>query len=106
MLPKGLPELINLYLKGNCTPAEKQQVENWYETYQATEKEFHDDNEALITSSAQRSLDRLHLKISLAEPKKTRWIKPLWFRQMAAAAVLLLFLCAGMKVYKNFNRPA
>lgn len=104
MPPKELSKLIGLYLNGKCNPAEKEQLERWYGTYQITEKEFYGEEEDLIASSAERSLVNLHLKIKLAEPKKRSWTNSSWLRY---AAILFIIFCAGLLlVYKNSNQSA
>ncbi|HWW39321.1 FecR family protein, partial [Pedobacter sp.] len=99
MLPEELPELIKLYLKGTCTPAQKEQVEKWYEEHQFTEMEFYNQDEVLIADSAQRSLTILKRKILSTRPEKTKSIRLLYI----AAAVMLVLLSAGLMMYKNFN---
>nr|WP_199078508.1 FecR family protein [Pedobacter sp. ASV19] len=99
MLPEELPELINLYLKGTCTPAQKEQVEKWYEEHQFTEMEFYNHDEGLIVDSAQRSLTILKRKILSTQPERAKSIRLLYI----AAAVILLLLSVGLMVYKNFS---
>jgi transmembrane sensor len=99
MLPEELPELINLYLKGTCTPAQKEQVEKWYEEHQFTEMEFYNHDEGLIADSAQRSLTILKQKILSGQPESIKSIRLLYI----AAAVVLLLLSVGLMVYKNFS---
>jgi len=99
MLPEELPELINLYLKGTCTPAQKEEVEKWYEEHQFTELEFYSQDEVLIADSAQRSLTILKRKILSAQPERIRSIRLFYI----AAAVMLLLLSVGLMVYNNFN---
>lgn len=99
MLPEELPELINLYLKGTCTPAQKEQVEKWYEEHQFTEMEFYNHDEGLIADSAQRSLTILKRKILSGQPESTKSIRLLYI----AAAVILLLLSVGLMIYNNFS---
>ncbi|PTS99428.1 hypothetical protein DBR11_12390 [Pedobacter sp. HMWF019] len=99
MLPEELPELINLYLKGTCTPAQKEQVEKWYEEHQFTDMEFYNHDEGLIVDSAQRSLTILKRKILSTQPERAKSIRLLYI----AAAVILLLLSVGLMLYKNFS---
>lgn len=106
MLPEELPELINTYLNGTCTPEQKKQIENWYQDYQCTEKDFYGQDKDLMVSSFQRSLEGLHRKIELKQgPARSLRIKRTWSRSVAIAASLLLLVFAGLMVYKAIRKP-
>src|SRR5690349_6537 len=100
---KSKQELLEKYSKGKCTPEEQRFVENWY-------------NEQAVLLSDQlpapdydHARDEIWLKLPSAVPGKqiepvklVKSAKPTVIRfRLAAAAVLLLCLGAGLYAYKS-----
>jgi len=92
--------LIKKYLEDKCTPAEKLEVEAWFELYRGGDREFYDNDEKLIDQAMMRSLVNIHQKIdslqTTADEDKIVHLKPkLKFHWIAIAATVLLFIMAG-----------
>ena len=92
--------LIKKYLENKCTPAEKLEVEAWFELYRGGDREFYDNDEKLIDQAMMRSLVNIHQKIdslqTTADEDKIVHLKPkLKFHWIAIAATVLLFIMAG-----------
>jgi ferric-dicitrate binding protein FerR (iron transport regulator) len=92
--------LIKKYLEDKCTPAEKLEVEAWFELYRGGDREFYENDEKLINQAMMRSLVDIHQKIDSSQASededKIVHLKPkLKFRWIAIAATVLLFIMAG-----------
>ena len=92
--------LIKKYLEDKCTPAEKLEVEAWFELYRGGDREFYDNDEKLIDQAMMRSLVNIHQKIdsskTTADEDKIVPLKlKLKFHWIAIAATVLLFIMAG-----------
>jgi ferric-dicitrate binding protein FerR (iron transport regulator) len=97
MSDKDLIYLIEKYLEGNCTAAEKQEVELWFEEYVAGDREYYDDDESQIKQAAERSLAMIQQKT------KRNALRLMMVRRLAAAVVfVVLSACA----YLYFSAPA
>lgn len=99
----NLPNLIDKYLAGNCTPAEKAEVETWFEQHRASAKEFYNDDAELVANAEARSLAVIKNRIAADEtatsPAKVFKLKRAW-PWMAAASVVL---AAGLWLFPNAN---
>lgn len=87
--------LIQKYLSGEANEEEKRQVEQWYESFDASNLEFAAEDVDKANESGARSLKMIREKIvegRLAEapPASTRKVLGIRQRLVAAAAVLLL----------------
>jgi hypothetical protein len=97
--------LIKKYLEDQCTPAEKLEVEAWFELYRGGNREFYDNDQELINQAMIKSLANIHQKIASLptaeydnkeEESKVVSLKPGFkFRWIAVAASILLFIVIG-----------
>jgi transmembrane sensor len=101
MTDDQLITLIQKYLNGNCTPEEKELVEQWYATLNNEERAFYDNDPQRITASAQRSLERIRATVPMKTNRRTAI-----YRWVAAASVLLLLGAGGWWALKRPVAPA
>ncbi|MEN0052033.1 MAG: FecR family protein [Mucilaginibacter sp.] len=97
--------LIKKYLEDQCTPAEKLEVEVWFELYRGGEREFYDNDRELINQAMMKSLANIHQKIASIETTEDShnegenrivYLKPTFrLRWIAIAATILLFMTIG-----------
>jgi len=99
--------LIKKYLEDQCTPAERLEVEAWFELYRDGDREFYDNNQELINQAMMKSLANIYQKINSSESATYEDVmaenkenvahmqpKPK-FRWIAIAATVLLFITTG-----------
>ncbi|WP_413668276.1 FecR domain-containing protein [Mucilaginibacter sp. Mucisp86] len=90
--------LIAKYLAGECTPSEKQEVERWYDEYDAGNKKYLNDDAEEIKSSAERSFEELRERLALpvevpgGQIKSFKVSVKVW---LAAASILLVLSVGG-----------
>lgn len=100
--------LIKKYLDGQCTPAETQIVEAWYDSQKDEHAVFHKGDPALINQSAVRSLQNIRTKIAEQREAENNFIPekqtaPLFRNWMTAAASVLIFLIGGLYLYPRLK---
>jgi ferric-dicitrate binding protein FerR (iron transport regulator) len=100
--------LIAKYLAGQCTPSEKQEVERWYDEYDAGNKKYLNDNADEMQTSAERSFEDLRARLSLPAETRRNQIRPItsgiriWF---AAASILVIFAIGGYFLLMHTTKP-
>lgn len=107
--------LIKKYLDNQCAPAEKLEVETWFELYRGGDREFYDNNHELIDQAMMKSLANIYQQMDASEPTagddavtaaedNVMHLRPKFkFSMIAVAASVLLFIIAGgyFVRYKN-----
>lgn len=83
-------ELVDRYLRGQCTPAEKHLVESWYREHAAGLRLPPQTKDPLI--QREQSWASIHQKIG-----NVRRVRQL--RAVAAAAAVMVFLTVGLLIY-------
>jgi hypothetical protein len=101
--------LIKKYLEDQCSPAEKLEVETWFELYRGGDREFYDSDPELINQAMMKSLANIHQKIAsspslenddVEDDDKVVELKPGFrFRWISIAASILLFISIGSYFY-------
>ena len=88
-------ELLRRYLAGNCTPAERQCVEEWYASYENGPLLYNDEKcpEAIALKEKTKSTIR---EIIAAQTIDVPAIRKRGFTYMHAAAAILVLLMAGI----------
>jgi len=103
-----LNQLIAKYLAGECTPSEKQEVERWYDQYDAGDKKYRNDDTDEMQASAERSFEELSKRLSLSTPTRLTQIRPIrpvikvW---LAAASVLLMISFGSYFLFRQYAKP-
>lgn len=87
------PSLLEKYLAGECSPAERQQVEAWFKAGGDISR----PDITLTGQDQQRLLDSLHRKMDGADRK----VRRLWPFQRIAAAVIFLMVMAGAGIWAS-----
>lgn len=92
-VPEHIVALIEKYLEGKATPSEKDELNNWYHSFNDEETEVllnpEDSGEALEQRLKMRLLQTIRKKDKkTAAPHRRKWM-------VAAAAILLIMLSAG-----------
>jgi transmembrane sensor len=96
MADQYLIDLIEKYLEGQCTPAEKVEVEQWYEQYYDGDHVFYEGDTEKISVAAERSLLMIREKLNRADEfqyPNVVVMKPRWNLAWVAASILLV--CIG-----------
>lgn len=91
--------LIQKYVDGSCTAAEKEMVEQWYASLNEEQKAFYDNDPIRIAASMQRSLEKIMTAIAEKPVKRLTTYK--W---LAAAASIALLISAGAWWYLRFHK--
>lgn len=104
--------LIKKYLDNQCSPAEKLEIETWFEHYSGGDRAFYNNDSGLINEAMFRSLVSIREKIAVSEnagdATKEIPLKPKFkFRYAAIAATVLLFMVAGsyLAIHKKAVAP-
>lgn len=89
------PDLIRNYLAGKCTPEEKREVEDWYNTFEkdTSALEFLSEEETEKLRSVIFRQIREKIKIQERIPDRPR---AMWLRPAAAGIAALLVIGAGL----------
>lgn len=98
--------LIKKYLKNQCTPAEKLELETWFELYSGGDRAFYDNDSELINQAMMRSLINIQQKIESSQTPEVvnKVLRPQHkFRWVAVAATMLLFTVIGIYFYSYKN---
>ncbi|SEM32672.1 FecR family protein [bacterium A37T11] len=99
-----IQQLIILYTDGTASPAERQRLENWYETIQAPQAPF--SSEAAKTLLQQQLLQGIYRQRPALKPRhQVRYIR-LYY---SSAAILLIALATALYFYRStsiVNRPS
>lgn len=98
--------LIKKYLKNQCTPAEKLELETWFELYSGGDRAFYDNDSELINQAMMRSLINIQQKIDSSQTPEVanKVLRPQHkFRWVAVAATILLFTVIGIYFYSYKN---
>lgn len=106
MSAEEIAELIDLYLKEECSPAQKELVTQWYEKYRVTDQEFYNGDAAQVRGSLEKSLSGLREKINAANDKVEVPVKKIWPKRLIAAAILLISCSAALLFYNNYQSGA
>ncbi|MDB5061532.1 MAG: hypothetical protein JWP67_1375 [Mucilaginibacter sp.] len=96
--------LIRKYLEDQCTPAEKLEIETWFELYSGGDRAFYDNDSELINQAMMRSLINIQQKIDSSQTPEAaiKVLRPqpkFKFRWIAVAATVLLFTVIGSYFY-------
>jgi hypothetical protein len=86
--------LIKKYLENQCTPAEKLELETWFELYSGGDRAFYDNDSELINQAMMRSLINIQQEIDSSQIPEVanKVLRPQpKFRWIAVAATVLLF---------------
>jgi ferric-dicitrate binding protein FerR (iron transport regulator) len=103
-----LNHLIAKYLAGQCTPSEKQEVERWYDQYDAGDKKYRNDDTEEMQASAERSFEKLSKRLSLSTSIRGNQIRPIrpvikvW---LAAASILLMISFGSYFLFRQRAKP-
>jgi hypothetical protein len=104
--------LIKKYLEDRCAPAEKLEVETWFELYRGGNREFYDSDQELIEQAMMKSLANIHQKIASSQTgdddyKVVELKSGFRFRWIAIAASILLFISIGsyFAIHKKVMPP-
>jgi ferric-dicitrate binding protein FerR (iron transport regulator) len=101
MHPKQLQELLTKYREGKCTEEEKALVESWYLTYEQNDlPDIPQHAQEQHLAEVWQSLPVHEEQQPVTHPHRLPW----W--RMAAAAVLLITLGAGLYFYIRKPAPA
>lgn len=103
MSAKEISKLIDLYLKGACSPAQEEQVKQWFEEYSITDREFYNGDTAQVQASLQKTLSCLREKINTVSNEVEVPVKKLWPKRLVAAAILLISCSAALLFYNNYK---
>ncbi|TCC96538.1 FecR family protein [Pedobacter hiemivivus] len=103
MSAEEISELIDLYLKGACSPTQKELVTQWYEKYSVTDQEFYNGDTAQLRGSLEKSLSGLTEKINAANDQVEVPVKKVWPKRLIAAAILLISCSAALLFYNNYQ---
>ncbi|TKC57138.1 DUF4974 domain-containing protein [Pedobacter hiemivivus] len=103
MSAEEISELIDLYLKGACSPAQKELVTQWYEKHSVTDHEFYNGDTAQLRGSLEKSLSGLREKINAANDQVEVPVKKVWPKRLIAAAILLISCSAALLFYNNYQ---
>lgn len=83
---------IDKYLSGEGDPVERQEVEEWYEQYEAVEKEIYDGDPEAMNSAADRVFARVHSQITKESTRPgPAWVDESGSRRMQSASAFRLF---------------
>ncbi|WPU93217.1 FecR family protein [Mucilaginibacter sabulilitoris] len=104
--------LIKKYLDNQCSPAEKLEIETWFEHYSGGDRTFYNNDSGLINDAMFRSLVNIRERITASETtevdgKEVRLQPKFRFRYAAIAATVLLFIVAGsyLAIHKKAAAP-
>jgi len=107
MADEQLINLIEKYLDGKASEAEKLEVEQWFENLSDEDKVFYNNDPDQIRQAAGRSMLAIKKKIALAEPTVIPLNPKRRFAYIAAAASVLLCCSIGLYIYKHqIQKPA
>lgn len=114
MTESQLTLLIKKYLSGEANEEERAQIEQWYESFDASRIEFAEGNAEAMNESTIRSLEAIKEKIEQQQRESTqemRLLKPEqkphhWWRVAAAAAIFILLSGGAYFLLNNkqFNK--
>jgi ferric-dicitrate binding protein FerR (iron transport regulator) len=100
--------LIEKYLAGKCTPAEKLLVEQYYSAMDENLPEFYNNDGEKIAQSAKESLKVVESKIALLNKKSDTAVSPKgaiirYLKPLSIAASLLLLVSISIIIYQKIN---
>lgn len=85
----NIPELLEKYRRGNCTPEEMASVENWYQQLEKGEAGYLDKHPDFEAAALQQLRSRLpELQTVHPANQQTKQIRTLFIRRTAAAAIM------------------
>ncbi|MNK28396.1 fec operon regulator FecR [compost metagenome] len=103
MSAEEISDLIDLYLKGKCSPAQKERVMQWYEKYSVSDQEFYSGDAGRLRGSLEKSLSGLRKKIQSPDDSVEVPVKKIWPKRLIAAAILLISCSLAILFYNNYQ---
>lgn len=103
MTPNGIPPaLLEKYLSGNCTDAEKELVEAWYASLQGEPRYLDHLPDAEQTKMQEQTFGNIRRELHMAEERPVRRLPWHWLAGIAASVLVALgiFLAGNLRAVK------
>lgn len=102
MKPNGIPSaLLEKYLSGACTDAEKELVEAWYASLQGEPRYLDHLPDAEQDGLKQETFGNIRRELDLEEPAKVRVFPWRWLTGIAASILLVTGVYLGTQIKKT-----